>query len=110
MVISVSLVARGRVWPRTPEPLSFDASETADLSGPVSLQPLEVLPREDPWLQSIVRYRRLVESECSTTLAFAAAFVSALVGSTFIPYSWPATQIRFRYSVSPYLWKVTSDW
>jgi hypothetical protein len=36
--------------------------------------------------ESGVRYRRLADSECSTTLAFAAAFVSALVGSTFIPY------------------------
>src|SRR5260370_3192639 len=48
----------------------------------IQLFPHQTKPEESP-----VLYRLLATSECSTALAIAAAFVSALVGSTFIPYS-----------------------
>jgi hypothetical protein len=44
------------------------------------------LPGTMKLMENAVRYRRLADNECSTTLALAAALVSAFVGSTFIPY------------------------
>jgi hypothetical protein len=53
--------------------------------------------------------RLFADKECSTTAVEAASFFSAFVDSTFIPYFCPSTQTRFRYSVLPYLWNVTSE-